>query len=166
MTSPAGADKPTYTVGPNEFFWMVAHKLGVSNEELAAANGMDASAYGGLEVKAGQVLYIPSKDKDIDMDKDVEQSAGLGDTGKQIAASDDKVPAIGQEKSFPTRVKPENYRMRSSTTFARARMQHRDDPAQDWIDLDTAEPEMDTSGQPEPVNLQQVTISDKSKLAD
>ncbi|KAL8976582.1 MAG: hypothetical protein Q9205_007437 [Flavoplaca limonia] len=121
-------------------------------------NGLKANERGGFDIAVGQVLYIPSKDKDVDMDKETEQSTNPGDD--QNAVGDDEIPAGGRKKSAPAYIKPENRMLRTTTRFPHGRMQYRDDPAQEWIDLESADKERDTSRQPEPINVQQVSITD------
>ena len=160
MTPPAEA-RQTHTVASGEYLWIIAERLGIPLEELTAMNGLKANERGGFDIAVGQVLYIPSKDKDVDMEKETEQSTNPGDN--QNAVGDDEIPAGGRKKSAPAYIKPENRMLRTTTRFPHGRMQYRDDPAQEWIDLESADKERDTSRQPEPINVQQVTITNSSK---
>ena len=56
-----------------------------TEEELAAATGMNINTLEGLDIAIGQ---------NIDVDTEIEQSTNTGD--EQIAAGNDKIPAGGK----------------------------------------------------------------------
>ncbi|KAL8915302.1 MAG: hypothetical protein Q9171_000172 [Xanthocarpia ochracea] len=150
MTSPART-KSTHTVGPGEYLWAIGQRYGVSEETLAAANGLIAP----FHVEIGQVLYLPFAENDVDMDDEQERSSKPGD-------GNNKAPTR-KSRPTPAYVKADEKRLRTTTRLPYGRMQYRNGPAQEWIDIGAAfESASDTSLHPEPWNVQQVMISDNS----
>ncbi|KAL8996865.1 MAG: hypothetical protein Q9169_003717 [Polycauliona sp. 2 TL-2023] len=142
-----------HTVSNGERLWNIGIRYGVVLVDLAVENGL-AEPY---TINTGQVLSIPSygRDRCVDTKDGPEKQAKLGNDHEMK-------PAGGKQRSAPAFFAPEDKSLQTITRFLHGRMQYRDDPMQEWIDLESALPNQDTSDHPEPINVQQVTVSDKS----
>ena len=91
------------------------------------------------------------------MDDKQEPSSKPGD-------GNNKAPTRCKSRPTPAYMKAEEKGFRTITRLPYGCMQHRNDPAQEWIDIGAAfESASATSLHPELWNVQQVMISDNSK---